>query len=465
MGNVLTRLLSTLSERNRFARGLGKTFRGNRDMYEALGYKEALGIDDYKFRYERGDIGARIIDVYPNDTWAGDPQIIEDPNPEVYTAFEQACFELNERLGFFSIFRRSDILAGIGRYSIIFIGAPGEPSQPIGRLTKPEDIAYLIPLGEDHATISSSGRERDPKSPRYGQPVSYSISGLDDDVSTSTNASLINVHWSRVIHIVANKLDSNIYGQPELKNVWNRLDDLDKVVGGGSEAFWLRANRGMQFDIDKDLKVADDQKTQMTEQLDEFEHGMRRFLRTRGITTTEFGSDVADFKDPAMTIVSIISGAKSIPQRLLLGSERGELASSQDAKNWEARIKARRNSFALPTIIRPFIDRLIEVGALPKPSEYTCEWPAGEELDQKERGELADKWSKLNSNMGETVVTSEEVRTHVLGLEPFTAAQQAEIDAAAEELRQQEADAAAEAAARLNPPDDGVASSDEGTTS
>jgi hypothetical protein len=36
--------------------------------------------------------------------------------------------------------------------------------------------------------------------------------------------------------------------------------DLEKVVGGGAEAFWRRADRGMQLDLDPTIDVSEPQK-------------------------------------------------------------------------------------------------------------------------------------------------------------------------------------------------------------
>ena len=68
------------------------------------------------------------------------------------------------------------------------------------------------------------------------------------------------VHWSRIIHVTDGLLDDEFYGFPRLQRVWNKLDDLLKVVGGGSEAFWLLATPTRQYDIDPKVPVKPGQK-------------------------------------------------------------------------------------------------------------------------------------------------------------------------------------------------------------
>ncbi len=85
-------------------------------------------------------------------------------------------------------------------------------------------------------------------------------------------------------------------------------------------------------------------------------------------------------------IIQLISATTGIPTRILLGSERGELASSQDERNWLSYIASRQTNFAGPVILRPFIDRLIEYGALPK-VEYEIHWPNLFKATNKEKAE------------------------------------------------------------------------------
>jgi hypothetical protein len=141
--------------------------------------------------------------------------------------------------------------------------------------------------------------------------------------------------------------------------------DLEKVVGGGAEAFWRRADRGMQLDLDPTIDVSQEQKDAMKVQLEEYEHELRRILTTRGVKINELGSDVADFKSPVDAIMALISAGTGIPQRVLMGSEQGKLAAKQDRANWDNRVTDRQSDFAGPLVLRPFIDKMIAIKALP----------------------------------------------------------------------------------------------------
>ena len=64
-----------------------------------------------------------------------------------------------------------------------------------------------------------------------------------------------------------------------------------------------------------------------------------------------------------------------IPKRIFIGSERGELASSQDKGSWNERLEARHNNYLTPRVVATFVDRLITLKVLPEPVEYQIEWP------------------------------------------------------------------------------------------
>ena len=406
-------LETVLLSRSELASRAGVTFGGKRDTFAVLGFKKDLKVEDYRQRYERGSVAGRIIDAFPKATWRGNGgEILETEDVETTTAFEEQFMDLATRLKVWSIFKRADILAGLGRYSIILIGAPGDYAKPLERATA-DSIAFLNPVAEDNADIKTW--DRDPTSPRFGKPLIYTLKGLTADQKSTAR----DVHYTRVLHIADNLLDDEVYGQPRLKRVWNDLDNLDKIVGAGSEAFWLRAHQGFQFNVDKDLKPSPAELEDMRNQVDEFVHGIRRAVRTRGVSIDTLGSDVADFANNAFCCISLISAGTELPQRILMGSERGELASTQDRDNWTERVQDRRDDFAGPSVVRQFVDRMIELGALPEPVEYEVFWPAVNDLTDEQRLDVAIKYAEINAKAGEVVVTANEIRDLALDLEPL----------------------------------------------
>ena len=78
-----------------------------------------------------------------------------------------------------------------------------------------------------------------------------------------------------------------------------------------------------------------------------------------------------------------------------------------------------RREWVAPDVVRPFVQRLIKHKTLAEPVEYETRWPEMRNLNDVERADLALKWAELNSKMGEVVVTPNEIRDHVLLLDPL----------------------------------------------
>ena len=117
-------------------RGLGKTFDGMRDMTQALGYKKDLGSEDYAARYARNGVSNRLVNIFPKATWAAGCEVIEIEDPFKITPFEQEMIDLDEKVHFWNAFLRADVLAGLDRYSVIVIGAPGAMDAPLSTPAK-----------------------------------------------------------------------------------------------------------------------------------------------------------------------------------------------------------------------------------------------------------------------------------------------------------------------------------------
>lgn len=447
------RAASIVLDRLMFARQHGLSFEDNRNMYTVLGYPTHIQTARYKARYLRGGLAGRIVDALPNATWRGGFELIEDEDPEKITPFEKAWIDLEKKFKLNMVLRRADKLAGLSTYAVLLIGAVGGDLGTQLPKGKPQDLLYFSPflgggLGgslnenrvlSDGADATISKFDESPQSPRFGLPEFYQLKRV-----TITDPSFQKpVHWSRVIHIAEDLLDDEVQGQPALERVWNLLDDLDKVTGGGAEAFWLRANQGIQLDIDKDANLSEPEKTALREQADEYQHQIRRMLRTKGVTVTPLGSDVANFAAQTEAILTQIAGAKAIPKRILTGSEMGELASSQDRDNWRDQVNGRQTGHAEPNIVRPLVDRLVEYGYLPTPSkgpqQYQVRWSTIVTKTEAEKYDASKAMATINQTFGGTVFTDAEIREQV-DKAPLSDEQLAEIaEQAAEKIAQAQA--------------------------
>lgn len=448
---------SIILQRASFFQQHGIAFNDKRDLYSLLGYPRQLTVNDYRALYARGGIAGRIVDALPNACWRGEFELIEDEDPNKNTQFEQAWQDLDQRLQIQAKLLRVDKLSQLSTYAVLLLGAKGTLDQELPRATSPDQLLYLSPFlgsggpggsggfttaGEADVTIKDY--VTDSRDPRFGLPLTYQLRRTDISSPDFQKP----VHWTRVIHIADGLLSDDVFGLPSLERVFNLLMDLEKVTGGGAEAFWLRANQGLHLDIDKDmaLDATKDTIESLKEQAEAYQHQLTRWLRTRGVNVETLGSDVANFANPADAILTQIAGAKAIPKRILTGSEMGELASSQDRDNWVDQIHGRQTEYCAPYVIRPLVDRLIAYGYLPSPKKdvrgYEVRWPRQQTLTEAERSAGAQSWASTNSAQKEPVFTVAEIRDHWYQMPPLSDEQLEEIRAQKQENMEQAAEAA-----------------------
>jgi len=410
--------LSQLVSRVMLASKLGMQYGTDRDLYQALGYPLTITYTDYAERHNRQDIARAVIDRPVKVTWQGDLAIIESDDDEE-TALEKAWKDLENRLGLKSRFMRLDKLAGIGAYGVLLLGLSdvGNRDDFASPVTSGQKkLLYVKPLGQGSAEISTW--ESHSKNPRYGLPLTYSVKVTE---SSSDSSSQIRVHHSRIIHVTDETLESEIEGTPRLEPVYNRLMDLEKLVGGDAEMFWRNARPGYSGELKEGFKMTATELDDLKDQIDEYEHGLRRFLINEGLNLKALTQQMADPKSHVDVQIQMISAVTGIPKRILTGSERGELSSSEDKGEWLTFVKSRREEYAEPRIIRPFVDRCIKYGILPPPKDsYFVQWEDLFAQSEKERVEIgkfrAEALSKYLSNpAAEMVLPPDSFLEYFLG--------------------------------------------------
>lgn len=388
-------------ERALLARRAGLQFSGDRDIDAVLGYNVKPEIKDYKAMYDRRGLASTIVDAPAKTTWRKRPTITD--GSEGKSDFIQQWEVLQKRLSVYHYLERVDRLAGIGRYGVLLIGSKdGKLAEPLEKVGGPEDIIFLSTFSEAYAEIKDF--EQDVNNPRFGHPSLYEID-LAGDILSGVRRSLKKetVHYTRTIHVAEGLLENEIYGEPRLQKVFNRLQDLDKIVGSSAEGYWQSAAKGFALKVQKDTDVSDGALSESKEEWQKFIHGLQRIIATEGLDIQELKGDITDPKGPFEVVIALISGKTGIPQRILLGSERGQLASSQDESNWLGRISERQQQFAEPRLLRVLIGRLIDIKALapPKDGEYEVTWPGLFYLNDMEQAKVySDRASAISAVSG-----------------------------------------------------------------
>jgi hypothetical protein len=423
----LQSLASDLVRRTAIASAMGQSFGhiDDRDYFDTLGYpgRSELTVDDYWAKFERGGIAETIITAPSGQTWSNAPDIFDDGTPEDddQSAFEKDVESLFDDTGALYHLERADTLQRIGKYGILLIGFNdgGDLDDPVDETRfsgdPDDDILYYQPFSQKQ--IQDFDREDDPQNERFGKPVEYDVNfGEEHPLGSET------VHHSRILHIAEGALEDEVVGHSAYRPIFNYLIDLTKVVGGSAEVYWRDAKARFVANLDDEAGARPDE-DKIATQVEEMVNDLRDVVwgRNLDLDRLEGGSpDPSGLKD---AILELIAGQTRIPKRRLLGTERGDLASTQDEAAFVSMIQERRQKFAEPKILRPFIDRLVEYGVLSPPDadSYDVEWSDNFELTEVEKAEVMQRKAKAYkdvASMGDPaeVATVEERRDDVLGL-------------------------------------------------
>jgi hypothetical protein len=367
--------------RQRVAAQHGMQYGEARDIYAVGGYPRALTYTRFRELYDRDPIAAQIVDMVAETTWRATPEISEPDKPDG-TQFTDAVATLVDRLGVWSMFERADRLARIGRYSVVLIGTGATDDllmRPMRNLSGPDDVLFLAPYSEVHAQIDTW--VEDGADPRFGLPETYKIdlaSGVTGFMRQRPGT--LTVHWSHCLHIAEGLLDDEVYGRPALLRIYNDLHDLQKISTSTAEAFWQRVAGILQAVIDtkrEQSTITPEELAELDESLKELYHDLRRTFYGQGIELKRLAESEPNPEAAADLYMTRIAAGSGIPKRMLFGSETGERSSTEDQKSYLGGIAERQKNHAEPSMLRPFLDRLIERRGLPRPGAegYDVVWP------------------------------------------------------------------------------------------
>lgn len=421
-----------------------------RDIDDECGYPATEQITSYEYRdlYDRFSIATRVVELMSVESFSVTPVLYEDVDTETTTEFEQAFDDLLNKIGeegyyrpeqegsvhpLWSKLEEADIKSGIGHYGIILLGIDdglnlNEPvaglNEETGQFTPQKNVS-LISIecyDESQATINST--EQDPTHPRFGQPTFYNIKYNDvNDRPTEAvdqKISTVTVHWSRVVHISRGTL----YHAPLMRSVFNRLLDLRKLYGGSAEMYWQGAFPGLSFEthpqLGGDVNI---DASNMKDQVEKYYTGLQRHLSLIGMTAKSLSPQVVDPSPQIDKELEAICIEKEVPLRIFKGSERGELASSQDSDTWAVRVDSNRKKHCIPNIICPTVNRLINLGVLPEPKDgYSITWEKEKELHPETKAQVAmlktDAMMKYVAGDVESIISREDFFIKILGMTP-----------------------------------------------
>lgn len=449
---------SVLLSREALIRRFSDPSAGCRDIARECGYPAGpLGAADYLRMYETDGMARRVVGAFPDECWSIDPQVYEREEPE-NTPFESAWDALLDTVFPWHYLQRADEMSGVGRFGVLLYGFDdgGQPHTPAPNIDPRTGevkgdrtgtrLLYHRVFDETQAEIARW--QTDKTSPRYGLPDMYRLTLSDLQTAPAGGDpppnTKLDVHWTRVLHLADGRTTSEVFGTPRIRPVEHRLLDVDKILSGSAEMYWKAAFPGISFEAlpealaNSDL-LDEDTKKDLKDQTQRYEEGLTRYFALVGMTAKPLSVNLSEPTHFLVQQIQAIAASLTIPYRVFIGSEAAHLASTQDITTWNKRVARRQRLYLNPMVVRPYVQRLIDVGVLPKPERFFVTWTDLNGLSDKDKADVALKRSQalmayVAGNV-ESAVPLKEFLTLVIGLSPKEADA---VFAAADKLRTQD---------------------------
>lgn len=396
-----------------------------RNHYEVFGWPrddlDGWNEDNWLALYLRNAYARIVVEKPAFTTWRDDPVIV-DPGTETEradeenaTAFEREVEKLAANHDLWSYCERVDRAAGIGQHGVLLIGyddvvADDEDDsstlqqwredareQDFSQLS---DITGFKPILEAQIEDIDYG---DISSERWGLPVEYTIDLSDeiDDETEDEESGTITVHWTRVVDVPATRpLDDETLARPRMEPVLNNLLDVEKTLGAAAEAAYRAADYGLHLNADPSEVDLSKGMDKLEDELQRYEQGLQRYLRTSGMDVERLGGDIQDPSGIVENNLDAIAGQTGIPKKEFRGNESGEVSGAEaDERSYFGMIDERRQQYATPHIVRTTIERLQSVGILSTPAagEYRVEWPDLKQLSESDKADIQQKRAQVVS--------------------------------------------------------------------
>lgn len=424
---------------NRAARSLQAMFPGfgfgsqKHNHAADFGYPEQITFNDAYEVYCRNPLAHAAVEKTVGKTWEDNPFLQEfqrDGTEKGNQKETRVEAEIRQRFADLRVWQHlaeCDRRGLVGGYSglILRLADNKQLREPVDRVPGGLDgLVEVIPAWEGQLTVNEW--DNDERSPTYGQPKMYAFA--ESAVGDSKQPRQFSIHPDRVIIW---SRDGTLNGRSALEPGYNALLDLEKIRGGGGEGFWKNAKSGLSLEIDKDAKIENmalamgvqpvDVVDKLDEQVKDFNKGFDASLLMQGITAKPMQVTLPSPEHFFGVALQSFAASVLIPLKILVGSQTGERASTEDSEEWAKVNMGRRTNQAIPAIMS-FVNRLERFGILPA-KDWHLDWSDLTEASMGEKIERASKMADVNQKMGDEVVFTGDNIRGVVGMEPLSDAE------------------------------------------
>lgn len=427
---------------NSFTRRVENLFPGyfkgaKHNHYRDFGFPEFVDFNLLYGLYTRNSLAKAAVDKTTRKTWQDLPWLLERPRDgsegtvKKETRLEKQIRQHFAKIRFWTKVMEADRRSLVGKFSAIILRvADGQKTdKPLRKVRGGLDaLIDIIPVWESQLRVTKW--DTDPTSMSYGEPLmfEYDEGSIGGDTpgpnpAATGRARKLTVHPSRV---VIWSFDGTMDCDPALMAGVNDLISIEKIVGAGGEGFWKNAKAAPILEMDKEadiLKMAramqippDKIVDVMNEQVGEWQKGFDELLLLQGMTAKPQKIELADPEHFFMNALQSFAASFDIPLKVLVGTQTGERASTEDASQWNQTCNFRRKGTVIPNVLL-IVKRLEECGILKENPEWFVDWTDLTESTMLEKIDRAGKMARVNKDNGGVVFLPSEIRASV-GYEP-----------------------------------------------
>lgn len=421
--------------------------------YRDFGFPEEVDFDLLYSLYTRNSLAKAAVDKTTRKTWQDPPWLLEKPRDgsegvtKKETRLEKVIRRHFSDIRFWVKVMEADRRSLVGRYAAVILRvADGKKlDEPLESVRGGLDaLVDVIPVWESQLNVSKY--DTDQNSLTYGDPLmfEYDESAVLTSFKTSKTPKTVSrklaVHPSRVIIW---SFDGSMDQDSALQAGVNDLMTIEKIVGAGGEGFWKNSKQAPILEMDKEADITKMAKAMgidvkdivdvMNKQVKDYQEGFDEMLMLQGMTARLQKVELPDPEHFFMNALQTFAASFDIPLKVLVGTQTGERASTEDASQWNQTCNFRRKNTVIPNILQ-IVKRLEACGILKENPEWFIDWTDLTESTMLEKIDRAGKMAKVNKDAADIVFTPTEMRATV-GYEP---ADEAELERLREAKQQQQ---------------------------
>lgn len=413
------------------ARRLDKMFPGyygdtqtKHNYAKDFGWPTHVGFNQFYKMYRRNGMAKAAVSKTVTKTWEDNPVLTNDDS-NGQNSVEKAIAKRFRKLRVWQKLAEADRRALVGGYSALILRfADGRTfDQPVGDVAGPAGLAGVIVAWAPQLQVT--GWDQDTLSETYGEPTEYTFNEtavIEDSANALPKTRSFTVHPDRVLIWSS---DGTVHAPSLLEAGYNDLLDMEKIKGAGGEGFWKNAKAAPVLEVDKDASLREMANMMgveeegmleaMNEQVESYSKGFDNLLMLQGIQSKPMNVQLSIPESYFMVAAMSYSASVEVPMKILVGSQDGERASTEDAKEWSQTMNARRSDKIFP-LLDELVDRLTQFRVLV--GEWSVTWTDLTKATLQDKLELAAKMANINSKSdtlktGEKVFSNAEIRQAV----------------------------------------------------